>query len=73
MIICRKNSEEEVVALVDRIRKYVGETKYSCSVGYSYRSNKEKTVDDLVKESDVMMYQEKSLYYQQSGIDRRII
>ena len=73
MIICRKNSEEEVVALVDRIRKYVGETKYSCSVGYSYRSNKEKTVDDLVKESDVMMYQEKSLYYQQSGIDRRIL
>lgn len=73
MILCRKNSEEEVVALVDRIRKYVGETKYSCSVGYSYRSNKEKTVDDLVKESDVMMYQEKNLYYQQSGIDRRII
>lgn len=73
MIICRKNSEEEVVALVDRIRKYVGDTKYSCSVGYSYRSNKEKTVEDLVKESDVMMYQEKSLYYQQSGIDRRII
>lgn len=73
MIICRKNSEEEVVALVDRIRKHVSDTKYSCSVGYSYRSNKEKTVDDLVKESDVMMYQEKSLYYQQSGIDRRII
>ena len=66
-------SEEEVLALVDRIRKYVSETKYSCSVGYSYRSNKEKTVDDLVKESDVMMYQEKSLYYQQSGIDRRIL
>lgn len=73
MIICNKNSEEEVLALVDRIRKYVSETKYSCSVGYSYRSNKEKTVDDLVKESDVMMYQEKGLYYQQSGIDRRIL
>ena len=41
----------------------VSETKYSCSVGYSYDPDNSKTVDVMLKESDEMMYAEKASYY----------
>ena len=71
IIVCRRNSEEEVKELIERIRKYVSETKYSCSIGYSLSIDSPKRVEDMVKESDAMMYIEKEQYYQKSGLDRR--
>ena len=71
MIICRKNTEDEVKELIERIKKSVGATKYSCSVGYSYSLEGKKTIDEMVKESDQMMYEEKQLYYQKTGKNRR--
>ena len=71
IIVCRKNTEEEVLQLVERIRKSVSETKYTCAIGYSLNLDGEKPIDDLLKESDKMMYLEKKKYYQDSGIERR--
>ena len=71
MIICRTNSLSEVTELVRRIHSNVSETKYKCSIGYSYSANGEKSVSDLKKESDAMMYQEKAKFYTNSGQDRR--
>lgn len=71
MIICRKNTLEEVKELVDRIKKSVSATKYSCSIGYSYSEDGKKSVDEMIKESDRMMYEEKQLYYKQTGKNRR--
>ena len=73
MIICRKTTKEEVLALLERIRKKVSETKYSCAIGYSYRVSKEQTIEELLRESDSMMYKEKDLYYQETGKQRRSI
>ena len=73
MIICRKTTKEEVLALLERIRKKVSETKYSCAIGYSYRVSKEQTIEELLRESDSMMYKEKDLYYQETGKQRRNI
>ncbi len=66
IIVCRQTSHNEVVQLVERIKKNVSETKYSCSIGYSYDANSEKDVETLLKESDEKMYAEKAAYYLES-------
>lgn len=63
VIVCRKNSEEQVIALVERIEKYVAETKYTCSIGYSYHEEGTVHLEDLLKESDEKMYSDKADYY----------
>lgn len=71
VIVCRKNTEEDVQALVERIKRYVAPTGYSCSIAYSYRKELSKSIDELLKESDSLMYQEKDRYYRESGKERR--
>ncbi len=63
VIVCRRTSKEEVEALVERIEKYVKETKYTCSIGYSYHEVGTVELDDLLKESDEIMYSNKADYY----------
>lgn len=35
-------------------------------------ADKNKTLDELIKESDNRMYENKAEYYRQNGVDRRI-
>ena len=70
-IICRRTSEEELKNIIEEIKANVNETEYSCSIGYCYAPNESKPLDDMIKESDEMMYQDKSQFYSQKGIDRR--
>ena len=69
VIICRKTDEEEVKQVVERIEKCVAETKYSCAIGYSYALG-DKTIDEMIKESDQIMYAQKAAYYQNHGIKK---
>ena len=62
VIVCRRISHMETDQLVERIKKNVAETKYGCSIGYSYSIDGAKSVDTLLKESDSMMYEEKARY-----------
>ncbi|QUC66145.1 GGDEF domain-containing protein [Aristaeella hokkaidonensis] len=71
LVICRQGSPEEVLQLVERIRKNVAATKYSCSIGYSCAGESRKSVSEMMKESDEMMYAEKARHYQEIGVDRR--
>jgi len=68
-IVCRKTTEEEVVKLIERINKYVDETDYSVSIGYSYHEPGTIKTDDLLKASDESMYSNKADYYKNK--DRR--
>jgi len=72
VIVCRKTSEAAMHELLDAIKENVAETEYSCSIGYCYSPNNEKTFEQMVKESDEMMYAEKAKHYAQTGIDRRV-
>ena len=71
LVICRQTAPGEVLRLVDRIRKNVSGTEYSISVGYSCTGNSRKSVSEMMKESDEMMYAEKAQHYQEIGVDRR--
>ncbi|MBR5044907.1 MAG: GGDEF domain-containing protein [Clostridia bacterium] len=63
VIVCRRVPHLEVAQLVERIEKNVADTKYSCSIGYSYSIDGSKPIDTLLKESDNMMYEEKARYH----------
>lgn len=71
VIVCRHTSRNEVSELIQRIRDYTGETPYSCSIGYSYNEDGKRKTEDLLRESDAMMYAEKAKYYESAGRDRR--
>ena len=63
VIICRKVSENDVQKLIERIRGKVAETKYHCAIGYSFCSDGNRDIDEMLKESDAMMYKDKMDYY----------
>jgi len=71
IIICRRTSQNEAAQIVESIQKNVSETGYSCSIGYSHNTEGTKSVDDLLREADEMMYADKARYYSNSGKDRR--
>ena len=71
VIICRRIPRSELMKLLERVKSLIGETEYSCSIGYSFNENREKTVDEMLKEADEMMYSDKARYYKESGKDRR--
>ena len=71
VIVCRKSSRAETEQLIERIRGYVAKTAYSCAVGYSWAGEESRNIDELLRESDAMMYAEKARYYESSGRDRR--
>ena len=48
----------------ENLRKNIAETEYSCSIGYSCRQDETRSVDDLIRESDEMMYADKAQYYE---------
>ena len=71
VILCRRCSHDELLQLVERIRQNVAETPYTCSIGYGEAAGGARTPDEMLKESDEMMYAEKARHYAAAGIDRR--
>lgn len=67
VILCRKTSQAEMMKLINRIENAVEKTDYNCALGYSYAAGGEKSVEEMLKESDAMMYAAKENYYAQTG------
>ena len=65
IILCRQTSQSEMMELIKRIESNVNETKYNCAIGYSYSENGKKPVEEMLKESDMMMYATKERYYKE--------
>ncbi len=71
VIICRKTSQSEVEELIGRIQKKLSETEYTSAAGYCYEGNGKKSISEMLKKSDEMMYAEKAKYYSNTKADRR--
>lgn len=71
VILCRKTSQKDLTELIKRIEDNVGETGYNCAIGFSYSENGDKPIEDMLRESDMMMYAVKERYYENSGKTRR--
>ncbi len=70
IIVCKKTNEEELNELTKKIRERVALTKYSISIGYCYNDSQTKDLEEMVKISDQMMYQDKADYYARKGIKK---
>ena len=70
VLVCLNSSEDDVKALIERIRNEVSTTSYTCSIGYSMQSGN-KTIDELYHEADKRLYEEKKAFYERTGKDRR--
>lgn len=70
VILCLDNSEEDVRALVENIRREVATTRYSCAIGYAMHTG-DATIEKTYQSADRMLYEEKRKYYISSGKDRR--
>lgn len=70
-IICRKASEEDVSALVSRIKSNISETKYHCSIGFCYCEDEARDIEDMLRKSDMMMYDDKKRYYEENNLKSR--
>ena len=57
--------------LIERIEKNVSATIYSCAIGYSYSPEGGKPLEEMLKESDEMMYARKAQHYLETGKERR--
>ena len=67
IIVCKKTSEEELMELIGDLKNKVSETKYTVSIGYSYSVDPDKDIEEMVKKSDKMMYEDKAKYYEING------
>ena len=70
MILCLGISEHEVLSLIERIRQETAKTSYTCSIGYAMKTEG-STIDTLYQNADSMLYEDKKLFYERSGKDRR--
>ncbi len=71
VIICYKTKKEDLDDLLTRINNNLSSTTYSCSIGYCFDNSDDKNIDDMIKISDDMMYQDKANYYEKNGLKRR--
>ena len=65
VIVCRKLDEQGVETLVKDAHKALDATPYSCSIGYCYDATGTKSIRDILKESDEMLYAEKARHYEE--------
>ena len=71
IIIVNNMNEELIREIIDEIKEDLNKTKYSCSIGLAYRNNKNTSLQELIREAEKAMYDNKAEYYKTSKIERR--
>ena len=72
ILICHNGSEEDIIKTVTKFKENIKKTGYYCSYGYSYRAkNSNVSVEDMFKEAERKMYEDKERFYKNSPFERR--
>ena len=71
MILCHRCSSDDLAQLVERLRRGIAETPYSCSIGYSEAAGGAMPPSEMLRQSDEMMYAEKARHYADAGREHR--
>ena len=70
-LIALNAKEEQIVEVVEEFNKKLAETNYHCSIGFAIRKDKQQTIEDLFKEAEEKMYQNKAEFYKKASFERR--
>ena len=71
LALCPKISRDELTHKASRLRQAALDHKVIMAVGAVWRETAEGNMDKLLSEAEKLMYEDKSAYYKQAGIDRR--
>ena len=71
LIIVNYLPKEIVESKIIQMKSDLRKTKYSCSIGYAYKDDKNMSIDDLLKKSEQKMYLAKEEFYKNSNYERR--
>lgn len=71
VVLCLNCKEKEIIEAINKMKAKLNNTIYSASFGHGMRSDKEDTVDNMLKVAEVEMYKDKEYYYLSNNIDRR--
>ena len=63
IIIVNNGTEEDIQKVVAKFKENLDKTSYHCSIGYAYRHDKNISFDELLKEAERHMYQDKEEFY----------
>ena len=61
----------ELDTVCQNIKSELTDSRYSCSIGAVYKTDKNQTLDDLLKQAEIAMYKDKERFYKTSNIERR--
>ena len=71
-ILIANNCEEvDLIETIENFTRRLKDTTYYCSVGYSYKGERNLSVDELLREAETKMYQSKNEFYKNSPFERR--
>ena len=70
LILFFHDDEQRICRTEEQIREKISRNGYSVSIGHAIRNSGEK-LDDTIRNSDRLMYDNKADYYRQNGRDRR--
>lgn len=73
IILCVNGTEQDIIEVAEKFHTDIRKTEYHCSYGYSYRGNRNISVEDLIKEAEKKMYQDKERFYENSPFARRLM
>ncbi len=65
-IVCFDVPEDEILQIVNDVQAKMDESEYNCSIGYAFQDGN-KSMDDLEREADHKMYENKRAYYARCG------
>ncbi len=71
LTLCPGVGEEEMKEKVKSLKKDIQENSVTMAVGAVWQKEGKKNIDKLLNESEKLMYEDKSAYYETAGIDRR--
>lgn len=71
LALCSGIEENEQKERIAHLREYMQEKDVNMAVGEMWLEKAETELDELLKESERLMYEEKAAYYERTGIERR--
>ena len=70
-VIVNRRSEDDVLQTVNKFRNLINKTDYHCSIGYAYKKENTESLDDLLRQAEKMMYEDKEEFYKNAKFERR--
>lgn len=71
VVLCLKETEEQIKDMIQLLKNKMSETPYSASFGHSMRKDGSDPVEQMLKEAEIEMYEDKNQFYTKNNIERR--